>query len=191
MKHLLLLLSILFFTSLQSVAYEFPRWQFFPVSTAIQEHEKAPIIQRAFSEWETRTGKAKFQYVNPVKRRPSLMVKILDAPSPNAENGSISSETIGEASMTPYVQGYGQVSTNRTFQSDFYSRITIVIYLKYPNSNVRMNDDEIYAAALHQIGHALGLKHSSNHMDIMFGRITNVTHLSVNDIKAFNAVYKP
>ena len=187
MKKFLMLLFVLFFTTLHSFAYELPRWQFFPISTAITEHEKAPIIKKAFSEWETRTGMAKFLYVNPVKRRPSITVKLVDGSSPYSEGGYTTVETFGQA----YSDIIGLSQTERNFQDGFYTKATITIYLKYPHSDVRMNDDEIYEVALHQIGHALGLKHSSNSREIMFPDITGVTHLTSDDIKAFNKIYKP
>lgn len=69
------------------------------------------------------------------------------------------------------------------------AEITIVIYPiidKSASSTSRI--ERVKKTSLHEIGHALGLKHSNSPKDLMFYRANN-TKLSSNDIYGLNELY--
>jgi tetratricopeptide (TPR) repeat protein len=61
-----------------------------------------------------------------------------------------------------------------------------------PERTVALSDDEVYASALHEVGHALGLSaHSANNRDIMFpfNIASGTAQLSERDIRTMTALY--
>ena len=158
-------------------AYQNPRWGYFPLNVYIEEHEKLPIVKKAFSEWQSATdGQAKFRYVSSEKHHPNIVVKF-SLENPNTK-GSQFENAVGLAhSYTPL---------------GFYAKATITIWLTNPGSSTLLTDTQIYSIALHEIGHALGIiQHSILPTDIMFFAEHGQTELSKNDIARFKLIYSP
>lgn len=172
-RWILTVLLIIFCTASSAFAYKTPRWQFFPVAIAVQDHPKAGLVKQAFSEWETKTGMVKFDYVNPAKRRPCIDV------------------SFAEKRTDSTVVGYAR--TNRIFQAGFYSKVSIVIYLSHPKTGEKLSDEQLYKIALHEMGHTLGLSHSKSTGDIMYPNLSMIatSHLSSGDLRQFDYIYKP
>ena len=158
----------------QAVAYQLPRWQFYPVKTYVEEHPKKPIVMRAFKEWETQTNTAKFFYVDTDRKIPKIIVRFQD------------NNSYGSDSNLSHAVGVTHSFTPR----GFYATANVVIFMYNPITNERLSDDKIYAIALHEIGHALGLKHSENPKDIMYYSLNSTRHLTENDLKQFFKIYK-
>ena len=176
-KFWLVLIVFIFATVATAFAYQNPRWSYFPLSVYIQDHEKAPIVKRAFSTWESSTdGIAKFRFVSSEKYYPNIVVKFSEN-NPNTK-GSQFENAVGLAhSYTPL--GY-------------YAKATITVWLKNPGNTSKLSDTQLYSISLHEIGHALGiLRHSPLPQDIMYFQEHGQTSLSENDILRFKKIYTP
>ena len=173
MKKFILLLIILCFSVLSAVAYQFPRWSYFPLKVYIEPHKKAPLVRKAFENWTQSTGGlTRFTYIETMAKHPNIIVKFSEV-----NNNSSFENAVGVThSFSPY---------------GFYAKANVVIYLTYPGGKVYMPDDEIYAVALHEIGHAMGIKHSQEPKDIMYPVMHGQRALSQNDIHALLIKYKP
>ncbi len=174
-----LILVVIFFIINAAVpvkAYEFPYWQYFPLSVYIEPHEKKPIVQKAFGAWQSATGFTKFRFVDSEKKIPHIIVKFSEN-NPNTA-GSQFENAVGLAhSYTP---------------TGYYAKAVITIWLTYPGSDKYMTDKQIYSISLHEIGHALGLTwHSPDRNDIMYFQEHGQTSISANDIARLKKKYSP
>lgn len=59
------------------------------------------------------------------------------------------------------------------------------------NTAATFNRDQLYAVALHEIGHSLGLAHSSNPNSVMFSHLNTNTRLAPSDVAAIRSLYGP
>jgi len=177
MKKIITLFTLIIFIICQTAsvsAYELPRWQFFPVKTYVAEHPKKPIVMRAFKEWENSTNIAKFFYVDTDRKIPKIIVTFEDDNSFTPDSGHAAAVGV-TYSFTP---------------RGFYATAKVKIFLHYPGTNIPLPDDQIYAIALHEIGHALGLKHSTDYNTIMYYSVNNSRHLTKKDLDQFFRIYK-
>ncbi len=176
MKRVFIIFSLLIITAVTSYAYEFPYWQYFPLSVYIEANPKKPIVQKAFNTWQSATGFTKFRFVDTEKKIPHIIVKFSDN-NPNT-SGSQFENAVGLAhSYTP---------------TGYYAKAVITIWLTYPGTDKFMTDTQIYSIALHEIGHALGLiGHSPYKNDIMYFQEHGQTTLSDNDIARLKKKYSP
>ena len=168
---LLLIIAVMCFQAQPVNSYQLPRWQFFPIKVYIEEHPKKQIVRNAFDEWEARTHMAKFFYVDSDRKIPKIIVRFAENSS-----GTDHSNAVGVTySFTPY---------------GFYATANVVMYTNHPGTNIPLTDKEIHSVALHEIGHALGLKHVPDKNDIMYFQMNRTEHLTPNDLNQFFSIYK-
>ncbi len=130
---------------------------------------KDALVKSAFSEWERAMHpRFRFVYTSSPYETDLLVNWQLDAKG----------ETVGVT----------KDSWNKVTQT--LTDTHVVLSLRNPQKT-QMDNAMLYATALHEIGHALGIKgHSPNKSDIMYPIIQpQVTHLSPRDIATMKALY--
>ncbi|HEY9681378.1 MAG TPA: matrixin family metalloprotease [Oculatellaceae cyanobacterium] len=123
------------------------------------EERFAEIAKSAFEEWSAATnGKVTFQQVD-TPTRAFINLRWTNDPSKMVVN------------LEPSQMGLTKILSDKkgATQAD------IMILTKAPNASIIFNDIAVRFILLHEVGHALGLFHSTNAGDIMFaGGYTNM-----------------
>ncbi len=130
--------------------------------------EDVSILKSAFTEWQNALGqKIKFAYTHDSNKTDILVTW---------ENRSEGLE-VGHQDIT--------------WNNNTLTNADIVITLSNPQGRVFTNG-ELRHIALHEIGHALGIRgHSGNPNDIMYPSLqANITHLSARDIATIRDLYQ-
>lgn len=151
------------------------KWKTFPISVYIEPKRQKAVVQRAFEEWQSKTGDlVKFKYVN----------------SPQVAQITMDFMDKLESSSTKesYVAGYSKPY----YQGDYIVRSEIHILTIDPLTRKSIDDDFIFFSALHELGHSLGFAgHSPNSNDVMAGQSDVAkTSLTQRDINTMNVFYK-
>ena len=170
-KLLLLIFAIIFLAGGIVTAAETKRYKEFPITVFIESSTHKPVIKQAFSSWTNMTRVAKFKYTNSPDEA-NIIVKFAEQPSVNK----------GES----YVAG---TNMNLPSSDGYIHNSIITIKSNIPGKNVKMYDSQIYIVALHEIGHALGLGHSSNPADVMYYVSGSQRMLTIGDLNAFKSLY--
>lgn len=148
------------------------KWAKMPIRVWIQDSPYKATAQKAFGEWEVKTGKTvSFVLVsnpNTAQIKLNFVNKITDPVSDN---------------------NIGLTNTKTMFNCITSANIQI---LQKTESGSMKTYNQIYPVVLHEIGHAIGLSgHSTRRNDIMYeNNLTNDIHLSNRDINTLKAIYK-
>lgn len=175
MKKIFILFCTLFLFCGTVFAWRTPRWGYFPLNVYIEDHPKKAIVERAFKTWETRSDNLVTFEIKKAKLSSFLHVKF--------------SESNPKVQKKDFANAVGLASTQSPL--GFYAKAELTIFLKNPVNGKTLSDNELYEISLHEIGHALGLGHSSNYQDIMYPTTHGQTFLSDNDIATLRKIYLP
>ena len=146
------------------------RWYTMPINVYIPEHSKAPLMKKAFLELENSTNLLKFRFL-PEQRKNKAHIVISFVKSCNYENA---------VGLT--------YSPEKRYA--FYKN-SIKIGLFKLGTNQRYSDKDLYVIMLHEAGHAIGMKHSTNPKDIMYYSLNSEQKaLTQNDIKQILILYR-
>ena len=130
------------------------------------------VVQKSFEDWvAATTNKVSFQTVNSV------------------EDANISIEWVDDANKI----GHSSVSGSTGIATNSKGQRRHALKLLVPTKNSSSNAEDFYETTVHEIGHSLGLSHSSDPSDIMyFSGLSgsNARHLSDNDKKRAFDLYK-
>lgn len=184
MKKLFLFLMILFL-SIQAKAFAYNSDNYIneldnikpffkmPVSVWVQNSVYSGSVFNAFNEWHRASGGC-VKFVNS-KNESTAQIRVYFVNSLPADNGQ-------------HLAGLTQSYMIKNKYTGF-AKISIAVYP--PKSNKPFSQNQVFAIAVHEIGHALGLQgHSSNRNDIMFPN-TNIIgiYASRRDYNTIRRVY--
>jgi len=128
----------------------------------------AKLVEQAFNKWgEASGGVLKFRFV------------------PLATDSDLSCEWTDDKSklVHSFASGVTVGGINSAGQR------TAKIFLLIRPGDKTFDKSEFYKTALHEIGHSLGLGHSSNTNDVMYFSSSSATDLSANDSNRMRALY--
>ena len=144
------------------------------ISKAIEMFKKA-IVESEFNTWQTASGEIVSFRMKDAKLASSLHVKFEDK-NPKVQKKDFSHAVGLAATQSPL---------------GFYAKVDLTIFLLSPDTGRPLSDQEIYEISLHEIGHALGLQHSTSRMDIMYPLVHGQVFLSPNDLNMLKQIYLP
>jgi len=151
------------------------KWASFPVKVYIEPKKQQQTCKNAFLQWENKTNKlVSFTFV-PNVADAQIILTFKD----KLETSGTKENYIAGVSK-PYYQG------NNIAKSE------IKILTIDPATGGDIEDSFVFFAALHEIGHSLGMKgHSPNDKDIMYAKSSTAkTELTQRDINTINLFYK-
>ena len=157
------------------------RWHHtsFPLKIYIQSQTDKPLpsyfetdVKKAFQTWQNNSGGiVSFVFVNN-KEQADIIVYFKN----NALSKQSAQVTLGQ--------------TNHRVTDNILQKPVIVNLIPYNSGTVYLSSGTIYAVALHEIGHSLGLCHSPNPQDNMTPvKYLSVGRLSKSDINTLKLLY--
>lgn len=150
-----------------------PVWEKMPIKVFISDSAYKTDVQQAFTAWsEISADKIYFDFINDVKSSDIEVYFVNNLPFSDNDK---------------YIAGSSNllILKNKIIKAKIYIRNTD------PKTHLNLENDKIKTAALHEIGHALGISmHSDNSEDIMFPSVAEVNkNFSPRDINTLNSIY--
>lgn len=164
----LVLLVTLSFAQLKTFAAV--RWEFTKkIRVYIPEHEDSDLMKKSFEEWAKFTDdKMRFYYV-PRANSADIEVRFVEK-----IEEPLSDLTIGLTRTTKY--------------GESINHAVIWIADKTLDDKV-LNQDIRYVVMVHEVGHAIGLKHSSDNKSVMFPGANAKMEITPTDIAKLKQIY--
>ena len=170
MKKLLTVLFILALTAVSAYAKPIGKWAHMPIKVYIEDNKNTYLMKKAFTAWEQSSNKlVRFEYVNSPEKA--------DIPVYFVEKVEHSDErAVGIA--RPWIRSDGT-----------FTKVQIDI-AKFSNlSTIKISNFLLLKIMKHEIGHALGLPHSSNAFSIMNPTTDKVLDITKDDLRDLKAIY--
>ena len=144
------------------------RWYMMPINVYMPNNPKSGLMQKAFLELQNNSNNTlKFRFVQ-VKDRAQITVAF-----------------VAQCNHDNAVGLTYQGTKRHAFQKN-----SIKIGILNPKTNKPYSDKELYIIMLHEAGHAIGMKHTTDPKDIMYPRLNNQQEsLTENDIKQIKNLY--
>ena len=143
-----------------------PRWEKKSYNVYIKDNPKTYVMKKAFNRWQSITNKDfTFTYVT------------------TPENADITSDFVTD------LPGMAVGVCHTNYKGDKIVKADIELAEKNKYKSI-LTDDEYFRIMLHEIGHALGLPHSTSLNSIMRTNTMEITNISIEDKKDLEELYR-
>lgn len=146
MKKLLLLFGILLLFGGSAMAYKLPRWAINPIDIYLPDESGASVVRNAFTDWSAKSGGLfRYRFLNTrfASTNADIIVHLINEKSPtNLGSSSRRNETVGYFKNMP--AGYIIKADLKLYTLD--------------KDGKAVNNEKLYAAAMHEIGYIMGLE---------------------------------
>lgn len=175
MKKLVIVIGLLFFCANSAFAYSFPRWGNFPLNVYVADEKNAPVVQKAFKNWQANSN---------------YILKFFFRKGKNFERTAHINVYFVDYFYSGKYYSIYRKNCCRNKNTPFFTRIDIRITQRDAFGR-EFSEQQKYGILMQAIGSAMGISCLSTSGDVMscntdFKRTT----LTANDIRALTSVYK-
>lgn len=169
MKKFLILFTTIVFTITTAIAQPIGKWKNMPINVYIEDNSNAYLMKRSFGDWEQASNKVvRFNYVKS-QDKADIIVKWVEKYNDSSAVGK----------TYPFVDREG------------YFLGALIEIAKYTNSQtLKMTNNELVKIMRHEIGHAIGLPHTSNPNGIMNPTTDRVLSITRDDLRDLREIYQ-
>ena len=169
-KALILLLAFILISGPALAVEKIGVWKEMPISVYIEKSRRDYLMKKAFGDWESASNKlVEFEYVDDPEEA-QIVVTFADKVS------DVSDKAVG---LTyPYVG------------KDGYFVGAKIVIAKYSDvQTTKMTNHQLMKIMRHEIGHAIGLNHTTSPNSIMNATTNKCLDISKDDIKLLRTIY--
>ena len=159
-------------------AADIGKWETFPINVYIKSQPKNELAIQAFNTWDNAAAARLFNFVE----------------SPSNASITFEYQSGGKTNKQYCKQGNTNIKNYRTYVNgkwspNYIKSAAVTVLEKSCNNGAVLDDKALLQVNIHEIGHALGLVHSTYRADIMYPSVT-VNNGNVPDLDMKNDVLR-
>ena len=169
-KTLILLLAFILISAPAFAIDKIGVWKEMPISVYIEKNRRDYLMKKAFGDWESASNKTvEFEYVD-TPEDAQIVVTFADKVSDVSENAvGLTYPAVGK---------------------DGYFRSARIVIAKYSDTQtIKMTNHQLMKIMRHEIGHAIGLNHTTSPNSIMNATTNKCLDITKDDIKLLRTIY--